>query len=91
MSKEDCQFRALAAGHRSVATLVPRSVALLFVELQGHGVHAESLAGRVGPVVEDMPEVAFAVGADDLGAGHPVAAVLAELDGALLGDRKSVV
>ena len=47
---------------------------LRLVEFEGDGVHAVPLAGRIGAVVEDVPEVALTPGADDLGPDHAVAA-----------------
>src|SRR4051794_39446718 len=55
-------------------------------EVQSRAVDAVALAATVGrAVVEDMAEVAAAAGAGDLGADHPVGAVLMQLDGVGVG------
>ena len=52
-------------------------------EVERERVDAVTLAGRVRAVVEDVAQVPTAVAADDLGADHAVARVLAQLDGLL--------
>src|SRR5256714_9556156 len=56
------------------------------VEVEREGVDAPALPGRARAVVEHMAQVGAAAPAQDLGAGHPVGAVLARLD--RLGDRR---
>ncbi len=46
------------------------------LELQGKRVDAVARSFGAGPVVENMPEVGVAALAADLGANHPVAAIL---------------
>src|SRR5262249_40787391 len=53
---------------------------LVLVEFQGRGVHAVALAGRRGPVVEDVPQMAAAVLAVHFGPGHEEAAVRLGVD-----------
>ncbi|KAG1242681.1 hypothetical protein G6F65_022888 [Rhizopus arrhizus] len=53
----------------------------LWGEGHGHAVHAVAQAGRAGAVVEDVPQVAAAVGAMDRGADHAEAAVPGFADG----------
>src|SRR4030095_8847287 len=45
------------------------------VELQRRAVHAIALAGGLGPIGEDMAEMAAALGAMRLGSGHEMAGV----------------
>src|SRR5262249_45664866 len=61
---------------------MPRAGPLLTRRLQGQraGVDAVALPGRARPVREDVPEVAAAGRAGDLGADHPVAAVDVRVD-----------
>src|SRR3954447_10844944 len=67
----------------------PRSAVVpggaLGVELQCRRVDAVALAGRVGPVIEQVAEVGAAVLAHDLRAPHEQRLVVALLDLALLG------
>src|SRR5262245_38927432 len=58
---------------------------LLLLELQRRAVHAIALAGGPGSVGEDVAEMAAALGAMHLGAGHEMAAVARRADGAVLG------
>src|SRR6185437_7014569 len=58
------------------------------VELQGAGVPAIALPRRTRPVREDMAQMAATAPAPDLGADHPVAAVLEQLD--VLGHRRLI-
>ena len=75
------QFRRrLVRSSASVAT--SRAVG----ERQRLGVHAVAQSRRPRPVVEDVPEVAVAAGAEDLDPPHAVAAVLFG-DDVLVGDR----
>src|SRR5687768_3274908 len=52
-----------------------RSRLLLLLELERCAVHAIALAGGLWPIGEDMAEMAAALGAMDLGAGHEMAGV----------------
>src|SRR5262245_3694225 len=54
---------------------------LLLVELERRAVHAVALAGRLRSVGEDVAEMAAALGAVHLGAGHEEAAVARGADG----------
>src|SRR5215470_532726 len=54
--------------------------ALALVELERGGVDAIALPGRLGPVVEDVPEVRIAPRAVHLGPAHEEARVLLGLD-----------
>src|SRR6185369_4467037 len=56
---------------------------LLLLELERRAVHAIALAGGLGAIREDMAEMAAALGAMDLGAGHEVAGVGRCVDRAL--------
>src|SRR5213080_899637 len=58
--------------------------ARLRIEFQRDRVHAIAVAGRLGTVREDVPEVAAAAGTRDLGATHPKSTVFMQLHGAPL-------
>src|SRR5262245_33091838 len=75
-----------AAAATSAATTGARNVTpprlRVLIEVQRAAVDAETLAAAVArPVVEDVSEVAAAVGAQHLGAAHPVRTVLAQRHG----------
>src|SRR5271169_3763601 len=53
------------------------------MEHQGKAVHAVAQAGRFGPIVEDVTEMAAAAAAMNLGAQHAEGAVLGCADGVL--------
>ncbi len=58
-----------------------RKALLIFREIEGSGVDAESLPGRLArAVIEDVPEVTAAGSAEDLGAPHPEGRVVVEDD-----------
>ena len=74
-----------AAGRRSRAASA--ALPLLRLGLERDRVDAVALAGRGGPVVEEVAEVAAATAAGDLGAPHPVRAVGLGGDGLRVGRR----
>lgn len=58
----------------------PRDGHTLRLEVEGDGIHAESLIGWGGPIIEDMSEMGVTACADDLRSLHAVGVVFAVND-----------
>src|SRR5690606_18631041 len=75
-----------AAGVRAESFAPGLRLAAIRVEVERRRVDAVALSGRSRAVIKQVPQMRAAVRAAHLGADHPVAAVLAQLD-VLLIDR----
>src|SRR3954451_3834806 len=74
-------WRALGTADAARRTAAPGGLLLVAgVEVQRAGVDAPALTAGARAVVEHVPQVPAAAGADDLGARHEMRAVLTGLD-----------